>query len=113
MRPMIQFAVIAAAVIGIGTVAAAGVLAAPSAAAAAALPAAKATLSLEVSGMHCAVCPITVQKALQAVPGVEKATVTLKPPRAVVVYDPSRVKPEQLTQATADAGYPSKVAAKG
>ena len=81
-------------------------------AAAPASPASSKTVTLEVSGMHCAVCPITVRKALEAVPGVEKATVTLTPPQAVVVYDPAKVTPARLTQATADAGYPSTVEGK-
>lgn len=113
MRSMVKLVVIAAVAIGLGTLAATSVLAVPAGAAAASPPAARATVTLEVSGMHCSVCPITVRKALLAAPGVEKATVTLEPPRAVVVYDPSRVRPEQLMKATADAGYPSKVVAKG
>lgn len=91
-------------VAGIGLIALAAMAAKPAAA--------SKTIDLEVSGMHCAVCPITVRKALENVPGVEKATVTLKPPLAVVVYNPTEVTVVQLTRATADAGYPSTVESK-
>ena len=78
----------------------------------AAKPAASKTVVLEVSGMHCAVCPITVRKALEAVPGVEKATVTLKPPQAVVIYDPAKVTTRQMVEAVHKSGYKARVADK-
>jgi periplasmic mercuric ion binding protein len=67
------------------------------------------TATLEVSNMDCAVCPITVRKALENVPGVATATVDFKTKRAVVAFDPARTSPEALAKATADAGYPSSV----
>ncbi len=99
MRSMTKMFILFIAVIGLSALAAT-----------AAKPAAPKTVVLKVSGMHCAVCPITVRKALEAVPGVEKATVTYKPPLAVVVYDPAKVTISRLTKAIADAGYSSKVA---
>jgi mercuric ion binding protein len=67
------------------------------------------TATLEVANMDCAVCPITVRKALEKVPGVASAKVDLKSKSAVVVFDPARASPEALTRATTDAGYPSTV----
>lgn len=67
------------------------------------------TATLDVTKMDCAVCPITVRKALEKVPGVESAKVDLKTHRAVVSFDPSKATPELLTKATADAGFPSSV----
>ncbi len=67
------------------------------------------TVTLDVSNMDCAVCPITVRKALEKVPGVETAKVDFKTKRAVVAFDPARTSPDVLTQATADAGFPSSV----
>ena len=63
--------------------------------------------TLAVSNMDCATCPITVRKALEKVPGVETAKVDFKTKLAVVSFDPAKTKPEALTKATADAGYPS------
>ena len=67
------------------------------------------TATLEVSNMDCAVCPITVRKALENVPGVATATVDFKTKRAVVAFDPAKTTPEALAKATADAGFPSSV----
>ena len=67
------------------------------------------TATLDVTKMDCAVCPITVRKALEKVPGVGSAKVDLKTHRAVVAFDPSKTTPEVLTKATAEAGFPSSV----
>lgn len=67
------------------------------------------TATLAVTNMDCAVCPITVRKALEKVPGVESAKVDFKTKRAVVAFDPGKTTPEALTKATADAGFPSSV----
>lgn len=67
------------------------------------------TATLAVTNMDCAVCPITVRKALERVPGVDSAKVDFKTKRAVVAFDPAKTTPEALTKATADAGFPSSV----
>ena len=64
-------------------------------------------VQLEVKGMNCATCPITVRIALKKVPGVRDAKVMLDPPIAEVVYDDARTNPERLMRATANAGFPS------
>lgn len=66
---------------------------------------------LSVPGMTCPVCPITVRKALTAVPGVTEARVDYDSRSAWVRYDPARVAPAALLQATADVGYPSQLVA--
>ena len=65
---------------------------------------------LDVEGKTCASCHVTVQRALVNVEGVTEAEVSLEPPRAVVTYDPAQVAVEQLTTATANAVYPSRLA---
>ena len=62
---------------------------------------------LDVQKMYCATCPITVRLALRKVAGVIDAKVTLEPPVAEVTYDDAKTGPEQLTRATANAGFPS------
>jgi mercuric ion binding protein len=74
-----------------------------------ALAAGSRTVTLDVTHMDCPVCPITVRKALEKVPGVETAKVDFKTKRAVVAFDPAKTSPDALTRATADAGYPSAV----
>ena len=79
-----------------------------------ALPAlaAQRTVTLDVPGMTCGVCPITVNKALRQVPGVKSAAADLDAKQAVVTYDDAQTSPEQLIKATTDAGYPSSVKGK-
>lgn len=74
--------------------------------------AAQRTVTLDVPGMNCGVCPITVNKALRQVPGVKSAQADLDTKQAVVTYDDARTSPEQLIKATTDAGYPSSVKGK-
>jgi len=66
-------------------------------------------LQLEVKNMSCAVCPITVRKALERVPGVKSIKVDLPSRTATVGYDPALATPEAIMKATADAGFPSVV----
>lgn len=66
---------------------------------------------LEVPGMNCALCPISVRKALEKVPGVLAATADLATKTAEATYDPGRVSAEKLAKAVTDAGYPAKVRA--
>lgn len=69
--------------------------------------AARRTVTLSVSNMTCAACPITVRKALQKVPGVQSVKARLEPLEAVVTFDDAKASVRQLTEATKNAGYPS------
>lgn len=46
-----------------------------------------------------------MRTALERLPGVEQAEVTLRPGRAVVRYDPARVTVEQMIDAVRKAGF--------
>ncbi|MGJ0427276.1 mercury resistance system periplasmic binding protein MerP [Methylocystis sp.] len=67
------------------------------------------TVTLSVSNMTCAACPITVKKALTKVEGVQSAEVSYEKKEAVVTYDDARTNVEALTKATEGAGYPSEL----
>lgn len=67
------------------------------------------TVTLKVSGMTCAACPITVKKALEKVPGVTKIAVSFEKKQAVVTFDDAKTNTDAIVKATKDAGYPSKV----
>lgn len=73
--------------------------------------AAQQTVTLAVPGMSCAACPITVKKALTKVDGVVRAEVDYASRQAVVTFDDTKTNVAGLTQATADAGYPSTLKA--
>ncbi len=64
---------------------------------------------LEIEGMTCNGCVLGVTHSLQQLPGVEQVQVTLKPPRAIVVYHPSLTSPDSLVKATSRVGYPSRI----
>jgi mercuric ion binding protein len=67
------------------------------------------TVTLSVPGMYCAVCPITVKKALQKVPGVSKVEVSFEKKEAVVTFDDAKTTIKALEDATFEAGYESTV----
>jgi periplasmic mercuric ion binding protein len=74
-----------------------------------ALAATPQTTVLDVQNMTCSMCPITVQKALERVPGVLDAKVDYDHKTAVVKYDPDKANPSALVKATTNAGFPSKL----
>lgn len=63
------------------------------------------TISLNISGMTCESCAGSVQKALQKVDGVKKATVDLKNKKATVVLASSKATADLLIKAVSDAGF--------
>ena len=66
------------------------------------------TVTLNVSGMTCAACPITVKKALEKVAGVSKVEVRFEKKQVLVTFDDSRTTTDALVKTTTDAGYPSQ-----
>ena len=64
---------------------------------------------LDVPGMNCSLCPISVKKALDRVPGVLEAKADLATKSAEAKYDPDKVSPEALAKAVTNAGYPATV----
>jgi copper chaperone len=64
-------------------------------------------ITLRITGMTCGHCVGSVTKALQAVPGVEKASVSLDPGRAQV---DGKASPEALVRAIEEEGYKAQVA---
>jgi mercuric ion binding protein len=72
--------------------------------------AAERTITLKVDNMTCALCGPTVRKSLQQVQGVAKVQVDVDKGIAVVTYDDAKADIRNLTKATTDAGYPSRLA---
>jgi mercuric ion binding protein len=65
------------------------------------------TVVLDVQNMTCELCPITVKKALDKVPGVAATRIDLAKNTATVKFDPERANVAALVKATTNAGYPS------
>ena len=68
-------------------------------------------VTLDVENMTCDLCPLTVKVALMKVDGVFSAKVSYEDENAVVVFDDDITSIDALTNATAEAGYPSHLAA--
>ena len=71
------------------------------------LAAAPQTVVLDVQNMTCELCPITVKKALDKVPGVADTKIDFAKKTATVKFDPERANVAALVKATTNAGYPS------
>jgi periplasmic mercuric ion binding protein len=69
------------------------------------------TVTLAVENMTCGTCPIVVKKALERVPGVSSTSVDFDKKTATVTFDPDKATSAKLTQATTNAGFPSKLIA--
>ena len=69
------------------------------------------TVTLAVPDMNCAVCPITVKKALLKVKGVKTVQIDFDHHQAAVKFDDAKTSIAALTKATTEAGYPSSVSA--
>jgi Cu+-exporting ATPase len=71
------------------------------------------TLEIPVSGMTCAACQASVQRALQKAPGVRDASVSLMLRNATVTFDPARIDGAQLVDVIRDTGYDATLPAAG
>ena len=60
---------------------------------------------LPLTGMTCASCAATVEKALSELSGVQKANVNLASEKASVEYNPDKVTASMMIRAISDAGY--------
>ncbi|HEY6127825.1 MAG TPA: mercury resistance system periplasmic binding protein MerP [Candidatus Acidoferrum sp.] len=67
------------------------------------------TVTLNVPGMTCPVCPITVRKALGRVSGVSKVEVRFEKKQVLVTFDNAKTNTGALVKATMDAGFPSQL----
>ena len=71
--------------------------------------AAQRTVSLELIGMYCAMCPVTIRTALDMSDGVESVKVSRNPDKAVVIYDDAVTSPDELVKVVVDAGYDATI----
>ena len=67
------------------------------------------TVTFDVPGMTCALCPVTVRKAMEGVEGVKNVEVDFEARTATVVFDPSVTSIDFVAAASANAGYPAAV----
>ena len=60
---------------------------------------------LPITGMTCASCATTNEKALSKLPGVSRVNVNLASEKASIEYDPSQVAIKTLMDTISDVGY--------
>ncbi|HHV28504.1 MAG TPA: copper-translocating P-type ATPase [Clostridium sp.] len=65
----------------------------------------KAKIELKITGMSCAACSARIEKRLNKVDGVAKASVNLATERANIEYDMEKVKTADLIKTVDDLGY--------
>ena len=69
------------------------------------------TVTLNIENMTCAMCTVTIKKALQKVEGVQEVAVDYDSKTAVITFDGKKTDSAALIKATTDAGYPGTLAA--
>ncbi|HLC85673.1 MAG TPA: heavy metal translocating P-type ATPase [Candidatus Nanoarchaeia archaeon] len=60
---------------------------------------------LDVSGMHCASCALTIEKKLKKETGVKTASVNYATEKATVEYDQEKISEEKIEKTIRDTGY--------
>lgn len=61
-----------------------------------------------IENMTCALCPLTVRKAIEGVEGVQSVTVDFDAKTATVVFDPAVTTLDVIAASSTDAGYLAK-----
>ena len=60
-----------------------------------------------IENMTCALCPVTVRKAMEGVSGVKLVSVDFENKTATVVFDPAVTDTAAIATASTNAGYPA------
>ncbi|KAG6527537.1 cation-transporting ATPase HMA5-like [Zingiber officinale] len=66
-------------------------------------------IQVRVVGMTCSACTSAVEGAISALPGVVRASVSLLQNKAHVVFDPARVKDEDIRDVIEDVGFEAEL----
>ena len=59
----------------------------------------------QIRDMHCTMCSMNIDGALEDLPGVKEANTSFARARTEVVYDPAAVSVDTLIAAIREAGY--------
>ncbi|MEI4263480.1 heavy-metal-associated domain-containing protein [Roseovarius sp. D0-M9] len=69
--------------------------------------AAEQTVTFTVENMTCALCPITVKRAMEGVEGVTAVEINFEARTATVLFDTAATSADAIAEASANAGYPA------
>jgi len=64
-----------------------------------------ARMRARIAGLHCSLCTGTIEKAVGRLDGVDKVAVSLTHDQALIDYEPSRIRPEEIAGTLRDIGY--------
>lgn len=62
---------------------------------------------MDIEKMTCALCPLTVRKAMERVDGVQDVEVDFERKIATVTFDDSKTTASAVAQASTEVGYPA------
>jgi mercuric ion binding protein len=65
------------------------------------------SVTFAVDNMTCALCPVTVKRAMESVEGVRGVDIDFAARTATVLFDAATTSADAIAQASADAGYPA------
>lgn len=68
------------------------------------------SVTFTVDNMTCALCPVTVKRAMEGVEGVRAVEIDFAARTATVLFDTASTSAEAIAAASANAGYPALVA---
>jgi Cu+-exporting ATPase len=66
-------------------------------------------INLSLYGMHCSSCANLIERSLKKVPGVKQANVNFAAEKALIIYDESQAKSQNLIEAVSRAGYKAEL----
>ncbi len=89
------------------------VAATPSAATTLTAENAEQTRTFAIENMTCALCPVTVKKAMSNVSGVKSVNVNFDAKTATVEFDPAVTNVDEIAQSSTNAGYPATLSGDG
>ena len=62
-------------------------------------------IKLKIEGMHCTGCSGRLEKVLNNVEGVEKATVSFEEKEAIITYNEEKISEKQIKSEIEEAGF--------
>jgi len=71
------------------------------------------TRTFAIENMTCALCPVTVKKAMSNVNGVKSVNVNLDTKTATVEFDSTVTTVDEIAQSSTNAGYPATLSGDG
>ena len=67
------------------------------------------TINLQIGGMHCQSCVTVLDKALNKVSGINKASVNLATEKATVIFNPEKLDEQNIIQTITKKGFKASV----